>query len=170
MGRLIPAAALAVVLACAPGASAHGGAVIGSTKNDAYALSVTASGMKLPDGRAAVDITAYPIRRASGSPELDARLTVTFDGRDYEGKRLGDGIDVEIPIERTGAWREHALDIAVAGDAGEISLAVQPEATDGGGPPGWLYPLTALAGVVVVGWSIRRIRSKRRPPSSEALS
>lgn len=170
MGRLIIVSALALALAQAPGAAAHGGAVIGSAKNDAYALSVAASDIELADGRPAVDVTAYPIRRASGSPELDARLTVTFDGRTYEGQRLGDGIDVEIPIERAGSWREYPLEIAVAGDAGAISLAVEPLATDGGGPPGWLYPLTALAGAVIVGWSIRRIRAKRRSQPAELPS
>lgn len=164
MGRLIALAA--TVLGVLPvTAAAHGGTLVGSTKNSAYALSVAAGEIRLPDGREAVDITAYPIRRASGSPDLDARVTITMSGRTYTGKRLGDGIDVEIPLEEAGDWKRKSFTVALVGSAGTIQLAVAPLLKQGDGPPGWLYPATAVGGLAIIGWSVNRMRRRRDDPT-----
>lgn len=172
MGRLIRGGLAAMVAssACAGAALAHGGTVIATSSNDAYKLTVQALDMRLADGRPAVDITAYPVRRSNGAPDLDAQVTFRLGAREAGGRREGDGITAEIPIESKGAWRDEPISVSVTGAAGTITAraAAQPESDSG--PPAALVPVTigavlALAAVAVVR---RRARDDEPPPPETA--
>lgn len=152
MGRLI-LLALAASLAFAGVALAHGGRVVATGSNDAYKLTVQALDVSL-DGRPAVDLTAYPVRRSNGAPDLDADVTFRLGDQTAKGRRDADGITAEIPIEKAGAWRQEPVTVTVNGAAGTITVSGDPVAADDG-PPAALIPVTiaavlALTVVVVI--------------------
>ena len=156
MGRLIRALAAAglAALALAGAVYAHGGTVIATGSNDAYKLTVQALDITL-NGRPAVDLTAYPVRRSNGAPDLDADVTFTLGAREFPGRRDGDGITAEIPIESRGAWRRETIAVDVDGAAGTIAVRAAPQTSSDGGPPSFLLPGTvgavlALTVVVVI--------------------
>jgi hypothetical protein len=146
MGQLIRAglAALLTVLAVAAVAPAHGGKIIATGSNDAYKLTVQALDMQL-GGQPAVDLTAYPVRRSNGAPDLDADVTFTLGTRAVPGRREGDGVTAEIPIEAVGAWRREPIKVTVAGAAGTITLTADPSADSDGGAPSALLPVSVAA-------------------------
>lgn len=171
MGRLILAAILAS-LAFAGAVHAHGGATIATASNDAYKLTVQALDMRLDDGRSAVDLTAYPVRRSNGAPDLDADVTFTLGTRTVSGRRDADGITAEIPIEKTGAWKTQPITVTVDGVAGTITARAEPQPVADSGPPAALVPVTmgavlALGAVVVIR---RRSRNDDDGPAAEPLS
>ena len=156
MGRLI----VALLLLVLPGvAIAHGGGTVATGSNAAYKLSVTALDVRLEDGRPAVDLTAYPIRRANGAPELDAKVDFMLGERRFPGQRDGDGIAAEIPLESAGAWRKEPITVTLNGSAGELTVRAAALIKDDGAP-GWIFPASGLAIVALIGITVRRRRAK----------
>jgi hypothetical protein len=165
MGRLTRAglAALLVSLAVAGAVQAHGGMVVATARNDAYKLTVQAIDMRL-DGRPAVDLTAYPVRRSNGAPDLDADVSFRLGTREVAGRRQADGITAEIPIERTGAWRREPIAVRVTGTAGTITVRAAPRLKADDGPPTALYPATLAAILVLAGVAFVRRRGRDLTP------
>jgi MYXO-CTERM domain-containing protein len=157
MGRLI-LAALVAGLVVASLARAHGGSVVATGSNDAYKLTVQALDMRL-NGEPAVDLTAYPVRRSNGAPDLDADVRFTLGTRTVPGRRQADGITAEIPIESTGSWRRQPIAVTVNGAAGTITVRAAAIDTDDG-PPGWLIPAT-IAAILALG--VVAFMRRRRP-------
>jgi len=168
MGRLTRGAIAAVLtlLMLAGVVHAHGGRVVATGSNDAYKLTVQALDMRL-NGQPAVDLTAYPVRRSNGAPDLDADVTFKLGARDVAGRREADGITAEIPIETTGAWRREPITVTASGTAGTITVhAAALQRTDGG-PPAALIP-TTVGAVLVLGAIVvirRRSREDAAPPT-----
>jgi hypothetical protein len=152
-------AALLASLALAGAVYAHGGAVIATGSNDAYKLTVQALDIQL-NGGPAVDLTAYPVRRGNGAPDLNADVTFTLGTREYTGKRLADGITAEIPIEKRGAWREQPITTAVDGAAGTIKVRAEARPAADDGPPSALIPATIVAVLALTAIAIIRRRSR----------
>ncbi len=168
--RLVAAVLLALAL---PGlASAHGGRTVATGSNAVYDLSVQASDVLRPDGGQAVDLTAYPIRRANGAPDLEAEVSFAIDGSQaIPGRRSGDGIEATIPVSRRGEWRSWTVAATVRGAAGSLSVTGAPgRPRDDPGPPA-LIPVSALLAVVAVGWAVvvrRRRRDDTGSPAAHA--
>ena len=167
MGRLARAGAvLALTLGLATSAYAHGGGTILTGSNDAYKLSVQALDVRLPDGRPAVDFTAYPIRRVNGAPDLNAEVVFTIGETKYTGERAGDGIAVEIPQKKTGAWRREPISVTLNGAAGTLTASAEAQISSSG-PPGWLVPVTIVLVLALIAITIvRRRRSAPEPVES----
>lgn len=160
MGRLIRGGAAAALasLALAGAARAHGGTVIATGSNQAYKLTVQALDVRVA-GRPTVDLTAYPVRRSNGAPDLKAEVTFTLGGRDFTGRREADGITAEIPIESTGAWRRQPITVTVRGAAGTITAHASPQADSDGSPPIALILVTVLALLALSALTIVRRRA-----------
>jgi hypothetical protein len=161
MGRLTRtgvAAALAS-LALAGAVQAHGGTVVATASNDAYKLTVQAVDMRL-DGKPAVDLTAYPVRRGNGAPDLDASVTFRLGTRQMTGRRQADGVTAEVPIERTGAWRRQPITVLVRGAAGTITVRAAPLLKTDDGPPAAIFPATVVAVLALIGVTIVRRRGR----------
>lgn len=164
MGRLIRLATLAAALLSAPPAAlAHGGGTIASGSNAAYKLSIQALDIRLDDGRPAVDLTAYPIRRTNGAPELDAQVEFQLGERRFDGEREGDGIAAEIPLESAGAWRKEPLAVTLTGAAGMLTIRADAS-IKGGGVPGWLFPVSGVCVALLIALTI--VRRRRINPTT----
>ncbi len=161
MGRLARGGAvLALTLAMATTAFAHGGGTVLSGTNASYKLTVQAIDIRLDDGQPAVDLTAYPIRRANGAPDLNAEVVFKLGTREMDGHREGDGITAEIPIEKGGAWRYEPISASVSGAAGTITATAAAQLDRDSGPPAWLYPVTAALIVPLIAIAIVRRRNR----------
>ncbi|ADB50680.1 hypothetical protein [Conexibacter woesei] len=167
LGRLI-ALTVALVAAFASDAAAHGGTVIASGENDAYTVTVQAADTRTPGGAPAVDLTAYPIRRANGAPETGATVTFRIDGGpEQTGKLVSGAYDVIVPVERAGEWRGWAVTVRVTGPAGALTVRRAAGAGAEASPdaPGWVVPTivgSALGALALVAIRRRGARSRSR--------
>lgn len=162
-------ALLAVLAAAAvpPAAAAHGGATVASGANAAYTLSVQAADARTADGRPAVDLTAYPVRRSNGAPDLAARVVFDAGGRRVAGVRRGDGVHAVLEVPERGAWRAWALAATVTGAAGRLTVRGEATEVPDDGPPGWAVPVS-LAGLVGLGVLV--VLHRRRPSGQGAAT
>jgi hypothetical protein len=161
MGRVIRTAfvAVAAALALAGAVYAHGGTVVATASNDAYKLTVQAIDMRL-QGRPAVDLTAYPVRRTNGAPDLDAAVTFKLGTQVATGRRQADGITAEIPIEKTGSWRYEPITVTVNGAAGVITVNADALSEPDDGPPVALVPGTIVVVLALIAVAIIRRRGR----------
>lgn len=166
MSRRAAALLAALAAAAAPAAAgAHGGTVIASGSNDAYALTVQAAPVQARGDGPLVDVTAYPVRRSNGALDLRARVEVDLgDGRTVRLRPRGDGLEALVPVEEPGAWRSWAVTARVSGAAGTLEVRGGPLAPPDEGPPRWLWPASGAAAVAAA-LVVARRRRRPAPPS-----
>lgn len=158
VARIVAVVALGAAL-LAPPAAAHGGATLISATDGGYAITVEAAPSETRDGRSAVDVTTYLVRRDNGAQDMRANVALTIDTGSQTlhvpTKVVGDGYEAIIPADRQ-AWRAWAVTAHVRGGAGQATAHADPTGAPDSHAPSWLIPVSvvliaaALAFVVVV--------------------
>lgn len=145
--------ALALVLALATPAWAHGGVQVISARDGAYAVTVRAAA-----AQGGVDLTTYLVRQDLGEPDLAARVTLTLDTpqgvKTVTPEVVGDGYETIVP-GKPDAWRDWTIQADVRGAAGTASVQAEPIGEDGA-IPGWVLPAGAVVVLALGVWAVRR--------------
>lgn len=157
------AALTLVVLLVLPAlASAHGGTTVLSGGNAAYDLTVLASDVTTPEGATAVDLTAYPIRRGNGAPDLGADVRFSIDGEAaIRARRNGDGVEAVVPVSSRGQWRSWTIVASVRGGGGELRITGEPVARQEDSLPPALVPVGVVLAVLAIGYALLIQRRRR---------
>lgn len=163
MGHVRRAALVLLLLLIWPAvAAAHGGTTVLSGSNAAYDLSAQASDIVTAEGQKAVDLTAYPIRRGNGAPDLEADVRFSIDdGPAIRARRNGDGVEAIVPVSSRGQWRSWTIVTTVRGAGGKLSVTGVPVARQEDSLPPALVPVGVVLALLGIGYALLVQRRRR---------